>query len=336
MSTKGKRKKEDGNESGTFVGNIIQNYCDLEKSIVRQLSLYNKNHSTTTGSLREDIWLELFERIVPKKFVIEHSIFIIDSYYQISREVDLAIIDNAYTPYIFQYGRLKFVPIEAVAAVIECKSTTIEFEKKCEDGRTIESGLALWCNQISQLRTSLESVARMATGTVVDGKSYGRAKKEENRDDGGKKEQIYYSTQTSTRPVMIFCGFETEISKKNWVEMEKRFDFILIASRKEGIDKIDIKTKKKTSLQEWYKNLDHYEKESPITSNKDKIFITENEKLKDYKLEDLNVKQGDQEISLLTFNFQLNQLLMLINNPILFPHLAYAKMFNGDERKWDE
>ena len=33
------------------------------------------------------------------------------------------------------------------------------------------------------------------------------------------------------------------------------------------------------------------------------------------------VSQGGKKISMLTFNFQLNQLLMLINNPILFPHL---------------
>lgn len=30
---------------------------------------------------------------------------------------------------------------------------------------------------------------------------------------------------------------------------------------------------------------------------------------------------------LLSLNLQLNQLLMLINNPMLFPHFAYAKIF---------
>ncbi|MFC7561502.1 hypothetical protein ACFQY3_24870 [Paenibacillus farraposensis] len=29
----------------------------------------------------------------------------------------------------------------------------------------------------------------------------------------------------------------------------------------------------------------------------------------------------------MTLNFQLNQLLMLLNNPMLFPHFAYAKAF---------
>uniref|UniRef100_UPI0034E8BE75 DUF6602 domain-containing protein n=2 Tax=Enterocloster clostridioformis TaxID=1531 RepID=UPI0034E8BE75 len=44
------------------------------------------------------MWLQLFQMIVPNKFVIEHSVFIIDSAGNVSKEVDLAII-NTYTPY---------------------------------------------------------------------------------------------------------------------------------------------------------------------------------------------------------------------------------------------
>ena len=40
-----------------------------------------------------------------------------------------------------------------------------------------------------------------------------------------------------------------------------------------------------------------------------------------------------EELSLMSFNFQLNQILMLINNPMLFPHLDYVEMFNGSRRK---
>ena len=31
----------------------------------------------------------------------------------------------------------------------------------------------------------------------------------------------------------------------------------------------------------------------------------------------------------LSLNLQLNQLIMLINNPMLFPHLAYTERFNS-------
>ncbi|MNC07394.1 hypothetical protein D3C75_549400 [compost metagenome] len=40
-------------------------------------------------------------------------------------------------------------------------------------------------------------------------------------------------------------------------------------------------------------------------------------------LKDLRIPANE----LLTLNFQLNQLLMLLNNPMLFPHFAYAKAF---------
>lgn len=82
---------------------------------------------------------------------------------------------------------------------------------------------------------------------------------------------------------------------------------------------------KETTLKDWYKELDHYKYE-------DKTKIIENEKLKDFTLSQFRVQQEGEDISLLSFNFQLNQLLMLINNPMLFPHLGYVKMFNQKEK----
>lgn len=313
-----------------FEMNIMDNYLELEKSIVNQLKLYNRNHPTTTGSLREDIWMQIFERIVPKKFVIERSIFIIDSYRGISKEVDLAIIDNTYTPYIFQYGRLKYVPIEAVAAVIECKSTKITLKEKGSDGKERNAGLKVWCESIQKLRTSMESVVRIATGAVIEGGNYAG--------EAGPKKP-YSSTQTSTRPIRIFCGYETKIPNTDLVEIkENLFDFVLLASEKDGLDQIMITAKDRQSFQDWYNELNHYEfdKKQVIQKENEILQKTEIKQLENYHLEDLRVERGCKEISLLSFNFQLNQLLMLINNPILFPHLAYAKMFNGEQRRWEK
>ena len=77
---------------------------------------------------------EVFEMIVPKKFVLEHSKFMIDSYGNIFHEVDLAMIGEMYTPYIFCSGCLKFVPIEAVV-VVERKSILNKYKgnKKWHD-----------------------------------------------------------------------------------------------------------------------------------------------------------------------------------------------------------
>ena len=53
--------------------------------------------------------------------------------------------------------------------------------------------------------------------------------------------------------------------------------------------------------------------------------------LEKIKMEEYQVLDKDKKpISLMTFNFQLNQLLMLINNPMLFPHRAYVGLFNED------
>lgn len=290
--------------SSDFVRNIIDNYRLLEESIVAQLSLYYKHHGTETGTLREDIWLQLFGQIIPKKFCIEHSIFIIDSYGNKSREIDLAIVDQSYTPYIFQYGRLKFIPIEAVAAVIECKSTSLD------------NSIYDWLEAVNKLKTSTQSIARMATGMVVDGESH----KFNLSDHPQNSPNSQNSTQTATRPIRILCGYQTSLSK----DVQEAFDFCLIAGRSnnpQGIEVIVSDTY--LNLEQWYYTLNHSQKE--LKKNEIGYSALANEK---YSLNNYKIMDGDKEVSLMSFNFLFNQLLMLINNPILFPHVAYANLFN--------
>lgn len=302
-----------------IVDNIIENYTKMEESIINQLGLYYKLHSLNTGISREDIWLQLFQMIIPKKFVIEHSIFIIDSDGHVSREVDLAIVDHTYTPYIFQYGKLKFIPIEAVAAVVECKSNSVsvfsadkEQQVKSEEkeenieqkkGKHV-STLEEWCDSIKKLHTSQESIVRMATGTVIDGILQNR-------------KPPYPSSQTSTRPIRIFCGYETEASAERLLEL---FDFALIVKK----GKLKIQAKPNT-LQDWQKELNHYESKAEQQESC--------KELSKYRLEEFKVEKDGETVTLLTFNFQLNQLLMLINNPILFPHRAYVRLFNHKHKE---
>ena len=107
MNNNGERKEK-------IIPDIITNYQQLESSIVEQLYMKHALHGTTIGTEREEVWSQVFEAILPKKFVIERSVFIIDSQENVSHEVDLAIFDETYTPYIFRYGRIKFIPIEAL------------------------------------------------------------------------------------------------------------------------------------------------------------------------------------------------------------------------------
>ena len=255
-----------------MIRNIKDNYCQVEKFIVEHLYMKNDLHGTTIGTEREDIWEQLFEMVLPKKFVMEHSVFIIDSNGNVSNEVDLAIMDETYTPYIFRYGRLKFIPIEAVAAVVECKSKNVG-EKK----------IKIWQKRIEELRTRGKSIARMAN-QIVDST---------------------VATQKSTRPIRILCVLENV--KDN---IKNLFDFVLIAKRgnedKKERARIEIICNDSRELYEWYKDLNfnkvNYDREGKTDEDKlGKI------SLKDYEVLDEN----EENISLLTFNFQLNQLLML-------------------------
>lgn len=283
------------------IADIKSNYDHLEQSIIHQLNMANRLHGTTTGTMRETIWKELFERIIPKKFVIHQSVFIIDSKMNISKEVDLAIVDEMYTPFIFQNGNLKFIPIEAVVVVVECKSKS----QSVDD-------LNKWINKIENLRTESQSIARLAVNIPKEAPP----------------------TQKSTRPIRILC----HINKKDERNLIGKFDIILSATDLEAEKKNDMKKDKKKqntneivvsyakrmkTLYDWFKELNFYENED--FENIKIIKGLENLKgssVASYKVTDSN---------LLSFNFQLNQLLMLINNPMPFPHLAYAEMFNSEK-----
>ena len=282
------KEEEEQQRKKTLITNVVSNYKQVEQSIVNQLYMKHDLHGTTIGSERELIWSQLFEMIGPKKFVIEQSVFIIDSDGRVSKEVDFAIMDETYTPYIFRYGRIKFVPIEAVSAVIECKSQKPE-----------PAALEEWANSIKRLRTSGVSIARMAnmiaTNTVC--------------------------TQKSTRPIRILCALQDHCSDS----VKDHFDFTLLASKDKKGERIVIQYKldqQEDNLYNWFLSLNFHLEEMPEKLNNADC-------LKDISLSKYEVKDSQGEtISLLTFNFQFNQLLMLINNPLLFPHRAYVDLFN--------
>lgn len=272
------------------IDEIIGNYVELEQSTVSQLFFKLKNHGSTIGGFREDIWKELFVQMVPKKFVVEQSVFIMDSKGRVSPEVDLVILDEIYTPYIFRKGRLKFIPIEAVAVAVECKSLSACY-----------TSLKNWTDTIKGLHASRESVARMHSYMATG-------------DMGGKPQ-----TQTATRPILIYCCLGNEHNKNMGL-----FDFALQADSEHY--KINIhRNQEINTLGEWYRTLTHNDAEVPNN------LIYEASNLKDsidsYQV--MSIINGEEtEVSLLSFNFQLNQLLMLVNNPMLFPHIAYVNMFN--------
>lgn len=299
-------------DKGKYLEHIKDNYLTMGDEIVKQLT-YICDQPTTQGTNREEIWKSMFERIIPQKFNIERSVFIVDSKGNISNEVDLAIYDEQYTPYIFKYGMIKFVPVEAVAAVVECKSKSQYPDK-----------LKSWCEEIEKLETGENVLVRMASQIVTKTSS---------------------RTQESTNPLKILCYItETDKSEESNGEKGKQkfwnhgFDIVISAEENKKI-RIDF-NKVYEDLLDWhircnmYKKFDYageYKKKykssllpldaKPGEENKSAIKNLSEQKLDNYKV------KGNE---LMSFVFQFNQILMLINNPIFFPHMDYVKMFSGE------
>lgn len=140
-------------------------------------------------------------------------------------------------------------------------------------------------------------------------------------------------TQQSTRPIRILCALKSEVSP----EIAGYFDFTLRAARHERSSEsgsIEIECQAIGSLLDWYANLNFYGLESEGTRERIVEKISSAALLDGISLEQYAVHDKDSSlVSLLTFNFQLNQLLMLINNPILFPHRAYADLFDFERKE---
>lgn len=320
MQEKTKMKKSD------IIESIRENYQKLESSIVAQLNLATPNHYATTGTYREKIWASLFRQIIPHKFSIAQGVFIIDSSASnnISKEVDLAVFDEQYTPYIFNYGNIKFIPIEAVAIVIQCKSRNVKSKKD-------KSILKSWTRSIEELTTCDTSIARMAAGLFT------RAPE----------------TQKATRPIKILCalanctkehepicGFDIAIyTKKSDKErlhisfsnkidnIYKAYQYLNFKNEEKSIEKYTSTVQKKIEEEESKRNDEIFDAKKTEHIKKLKGDIQKHLKLNDINLDAFKINQnGDAPI--LSLIFQLNQLLMLINNPMLFPHQAYVEMFN--------
>ncbi|MGG1640437.1 DUF6602 domain-containing protein [Paenibacillus sp. NRS-1782] len=310
------------------VGNVFErihhNYRYLNQMMVEEIDIASE-HGTLSGNYREEMWIKFFRSIIPLKYSLAQGVIIIDSEKKRSMEVDIAVFDEQFTPYVFQYNTLKFIPIEAVAVAIECKSTKWD-EKKIKD----------WADSIKKLQPRPTGIARMVQGYVTG---------------------ITNVSQQRTRPILILASNlqrEQQTAIDNVGEkLEGVFDFILFKRAESGTQgahrAFDLLVEhEKQTLGWWGKRLNMGANEAEINRDcpmdvtpsywKDvdrdnfKKSIVDSNKYKELKFSDISLANTlcDLKIPenpLLTLNFQLNQLLMLINNPMLFPHLAYAQAF---------
>lgn len=308
-------------EKEEFINLIHQNYQGINEKMVKEIKLSGK-HPGITGNFREEMWIDFFKNIIPKKFSLAQGVIIIDSTGERSNEVDIAIYDEQYTPYILQYGSLKFIPIEAVVCVVECKSKNPDSLKLIE-----------WSNSIDKLESNPTGIARVIQGLAIG---------------------LTNKTQQRTRPIKIQVSLKEERGNIFENSLKGHFDIIIRPIKTDNKKDVKEEEKKQQQITEkfnltvhneeetlgwWIKELNNYNMEGEI---KNTLNGTENILRQDYLKMDggelkntlANLRIEGNEI--LTLTFQLNQLLMLINNPMMFPHFAYAKTFNDIIERLDK
>ncbi|MBU5266434.1 DUF6602 domain-containing protein [Virgibacillus proomii] len=308
------------------IAKLAENYCNLERTLIEELKIDEQSDVSSA----EEIWQPVFQRIVPTKYNVEKNVYIIDSHKEFSQKVSLAIYDEQYTPYIFNYGTIKYIPIEAVAGVVLCENENsrklIQKEEKKET----------WLQSIQKLKTEMNAYVRIHSGIldinvdslykkfICDRERYEK-QKGKCTEPNCKIREPQTQNRTSTRPVTILCTTAVE------EHLEKNeFDIILSVQDEKLKKQIP---KEKDSLDDWNKCLNHYRLER-YGDEKIKLKTlagidnSEKNKTSERTLESLNVMKDNDQNVLLSLMFQLNQLLMLINNPIFFPHQSYVKAFN--------
>ncbi len=77
-------------------------------------------HPTAAGAVTEQHWLALFNSYLPHRYRAA-SAFIVDADGRRSRQIDIAIYDNLYSPLLFPDAAGLHIPAESVYAVFEVK-----------------------------------------------------------------------------------------------------------------------------------------------------------------------------------------------------------------------
>src|SRR5689334_17942446 len=95
----------------------------VQEEMLAQLSVGRLfEHASSAGAATEHHWLQLFDRYLPKRYRAAPA-FVIDSTGRRSRQIDIAIFDNLYTPPLFPHSSGLHLPAESVYAVFEVKPT---------------------------------------------------------------------------------------------------------------------------------------------------------------------------------------------------------------------
>jgi hypothetical protein len=102
---------------------LAEVFYSVQEEMLAQLAVGGLfEHPTAAGTATERHWLDLFHRYLPKRYRAA-SAFVIDSEGRRSRQIDIAIFDNLYSPLLFPHKSGLHIPAESIYAVFEVKPT---------------------------------------------------------------------------------------------------------------------------------------------------------------------------------------------------------------------
>ncbi len=102
---------------------LIEIFRRVQAQMLSDLSVGGLfEHATSAGTATEHHWINLFERYLPRRYRAAPA-FIIDADGGRSRQIDIAIFDNLYSPPFFPHEAGLHLPAESVYAVFEVKPT---------------------------------------------------------------------------------------------------------------------------------------------------------------------------------------------------------------------
>ena len=118
MSKAKEHSKNDGQE-------YLRDSFTAEQDVLQvklNLSTTSITHDGVMGDVNEKHFIDFLRRHLPRRYAVDSAI-VIDSNGDTSDQIDIVIYDNQYTPTLLGQHDHRFVPAEAVYAVIEVKPT---------------------------------------------------------------------------------------------------------------------------------------------------------------------------------------------------------------------
>jgi hypothetical protein len=98
----------------------IQNVRD--KAAAAAIARAVLQHPSAKGDASQAVWVDLFSKYLPRRYVCA-GVHVADSEGRFSDQIDVAVYDRQYSPFILSFRGQQIVPAESVYAVFEAKQT---------------------------------------------------------------------------------------------------------------------------------------------------------------------------------------------------------------------